>query len=315
MRNHFTAALLFFPLFAACGADLAIISDEEDESASVEAELCSPNDVDGLTENSREALGVLRVANQLDLATLRSGVRLTKTAARNLVSRRDGPDAARGTADDRPFASLRDLSSVCNVGSSAIHSLLLWAMAHGEVSPADAGVAVVDAGVAQPDPFSPCTGPLRLPTTDDLVFQYGSKTTYTRTCDSFGVCSSWTKQGNSQPVTASNGPRSLFITTSGGLYLQAQVGPLTSSQSGSSTYLCRALDFGSGSVDPVTGQGIGRMRSGYRCNIAGGSGGPYGDDGERLVDIRAGSTCVSLTDQVSTLNAGVQRRNVIVLPF
>jgi len=103
----------------------------------------------------REALGVLRVANRLDLATLRKGVRLTKSAAQNLLSRRDGPDAVRGTADDRPFASLRDLSSVCNIGSSAIHSLLLWAMAHGEVSPADAGVAVVDAGMVQPDPFSP----------------------------------------------------------------------------------------------------------------------------------------------------------------
>ena len=114
-------------------------------------------------------------------------------------------------------------------------------------------------------------------------------------------------------MSAWNGPRSLFVTTGGSIYLQAQVGQTPSSQSGSSTYFCSNMDIGSGSVDPVTGLGVGRMTAGYRCDISGGSGGPSGSEDERQVDIRYGSTCVSLTDRVTGANYGVQRRRVTVL--
>lgn len=125
------AAVVCQLLFACAPAVVQV--EEPSELAEDGVALCSSKDVDGLKEGSAEAVGVLAVANEADQPTLRTGVGLSKLATSSLLTRRDGPDGRRGTNDDHAFSSLADLSSVCNIGSPAIHALLTWALAHGKV--------------------------------------------------------------------------------------------------------------------------------------------------------------------------------------
>lgn len=129
-----TRAAALASLLSACGPDLASVDDGADELLEAEGALCARTDVGGLAEGTPEARAVLAVANSLSAAQLRTEVRLTATAARNIAARRDGPDARPGTADDRPFASLADLSGVCQVGNVAMKALAAFARAKGYVA-------------------------------------------------------------------------------------------------------------------------------------------------------------------------------------
>jgi len=92
-----------------------------------------------LTEGSPEALGVLRVANELPRSQLDDDVGLTSTTAKSIDAYRLGPDATASTADDRTFHTLAELDAVKYVGPVAFQHLLAYAQAHGYVTGSGAG--------------------------------------------------------------------------------------------------------------------------------------------------------------------------------
>lgn len=80
-------------------------------------------DGSGLEEGTAAACGVLRLADQADLATLRSTAGLDTAAAEALLAYRAGPDAVEGTSDDRRFDSLAELDAVPWIGPRALARL------------------------------------------------------------------------------------------------------------------------------------------------------------------------------------------------
>jgi len=105
-----------------------------------------------ITDGSPEALGVLRVANELSRAQLDDDVGLTSTAAKSIDAYRLGPDATANTADDRTFHTLAELDAVKYVGPVAFQHLLAYAQAHGYVSGSGSG-----SGAPPPDVWTPET--------------------------------------------------------------------------------------------------------------------------------------------------------------
>src|SRR5262245_23458463 len=73
-------------------------------------------DSGGVAEGSRQAKGVLRVANEVSLETLRAsapdGVGLSDRTVDNIGDVRLGDDGLPGTADDGHFATLAQLDAV-----------------------------------------------------------------------------------------------------------------------------------------------------------------------------------------------------------
>lgn len=281
-----------------CGPATAELAEGPDELVTDEASLTS---YPGLTEGSPEALGVLRVANESSLATLASsqGVGIPSRTAKSMVAVRSGPDGQEPTADDRPFTTLKQLFAVKYVGKATVDHLLAYAKAHGYVT--------------QDDPMPSCPGQGRMPTAGDLLFSSGQESYFVRSCDAFGKCSPWKVERTPTSVSYFNGGHSLYMTTSGGVYVQAGLGS-SMSTSGSSTYFCQDFDTGSGNLDPATGVGTGTMQSGYTCNISGGSGGPYGNDDSRKVDLHYGATCLSIIDQDHAApHYGTEHKRIITL--
>jgi hypothetical protein len=104
-----------------------------------------------VTEGSPEAIGVLAVANQLDLAALDNDVGLDSRAAKNIIKFRSGLDAALGTGDDQTFTTLASLDAVPFVGPATFKRLLLFAQAHDFVpdpAPTRFNVAMIGAVLA-----------------------------------------------------------------------------------------------------------------------------------------------------------------------
>lgn len=133
-RPLFTACLAFLCLpLVACGPSEATVATTDDGLDEVEGALCSANDVGGLTEGSADAQGVLQAANTLSESALKADVGLTTLASHNIAQ-------ARAT---HAFATLKDLSAVCQVGNAAIAKLLAYAKAHvpppGDLPFADCG--------------------------------------------------------------------------------------------------------------------------------------------------------------------------------
>jgi hypothetical protein len=163
-------------------------------------------------------------------------------------------------------------------------------------------------GLYREDPLPTCAGTPTFPQSR-LMFASGTKSNYVRTCDAFGVCTPWRRESQ-QSVRGDNGSGSMTLYPDGNVSLWLQVGQSTLSQSGSSTYVCKSQDIGSVSVG-ADGVGTGRMRSGYRCNISGGSGGPYGDDDQRSVSAKLGSTCLAVVDVAPRVQGGQQRMSAL----
>jgi hypothetical protein len=111
---------------AACGPQ-APDEDAENDGFLVEGK------ADGAEEGSPLARAVLRVANECSLETLRDEVRLGSRVAENVVRARAGADRARGTGDDAPFTSLKQLDAVPYLGSKAFTRLVDFARSHGYV--------------------------------------------------------------------------------------------------------------------------------------------------------------------------------------
>jgi Helix-hairpin-helix motif len=93
--------------------------------------------------SSAEEDGVLRFVNdcQTTQPALDDDAALDVRAATGIVDRRNGTDAACGTADDQPFASLAELDAVPYVGDVALSKLLAQATLLGYVTDDNDGLA------------------------------------------------------------------------------------------------------------------------------------------------------------------------------
>ena len=155
-----------------------------------------------------------------------------------------------------------------------------------------------------------CTGIGRAPVTGPVYLSSVVSYPVTRQCDAFGVCSAWAFTGRSTPVRGSVkvSPNAPFAYVSAELNLSSY-----SSQQGSSTYNCNVTDTGSGSLSSAS-EGTFNMRWLDRCNISGGSGGPYEYGPQRPSKITFGSSCLSIEDIGPTpaTNFGTQRRTIYI---
>ncbi|MBS2015376.1 MAG: hypothetical protein JST00_20985 [Deltaproteobacteria bacterium] len=291
---------LLISLLTACGVDPTSITESEGEddveTSSGELSTCNARDIGGLTEGSPEAMAVLFVANQSTVDALRTSGKLTRAAAIALVKRRDGADATRGTADDRPFSTLSDLSSVCGIGSASIRSLLTWASGQGLVSAA---------------PGAGCAGPPAIPTAYVSITN-ANQQWFSRSCDANGTCEAW----RAYPIVElvpDNGPNSITFEPRGSFAVSYRIGPVNVAQFGSDRYECSSHEMGSGSVDPSTGVGSMSITPTSRCNISGGSGGPWNMGAARWADARAGQRCLSFVDRFDASAPGFQAVGVTTL--
>lgn len=165
-----------------------------------------------------------------------------------------------------------------------------------------------------------CSGSPSMPQTGDLAFTNGTRRAYVRTCDAFGKCSAWKREGVIEKVTVRDLPPGVgddaTLYTTGDVFIaRARIGETTTSRQGSSTYVCTRFEHGTATLDPETGIGTGRLRFDETCDVAGGSGGPA-DTGEwRNVSLKLGSRCLALTDDAPATRFGTQRRAVTTLSW
>lgn len=125
-------------LWIACLACSTVNSEPAD---GIDDSFVSGGKADGsVQDRSPEAIGVLRVANELTFEQLDIDVALDRRAAKGIVEHRDGPDGIPATSDDDPFDTLEELDAVPYVGKVAFAKLLAYAKAHGYVPQAPSSV-------------------------------------------------------------------------------------------------------------------------------------------------------------------------------
>lgn len=174
----------------------------------------------------------------------------------------------------------------------------------------DAGPAP-DAGPQVPS----CGGAPRFPTTGPL--NASSVTLYTteRDCDAFGVCTPW-KITSQRGVSGSTSYGTTSVDQNRRAKVEINFGTYASQQ-GSSTYICTTTDRDanwSTTLD-ANGQGNTGLRWEDRCNISGGSGGPYEIHDPRPVHISYGSSCMSVTENDPANAFGHQRKQTYIAQF
>ena len=79
---------------------------------------------------SEALLGLLH-HSLTDMEVLDRSVGLDVRSATNVIAHRDGPDGVHGTADDRPFETVRQVDGVKGVGLATMESLVYYAIEHG----------------------------------------------------------------------------------------------------------------------------------------------------------------------------------------
>ncbi len=109
--------LVVLALLAGCGNDVSIARDPESISAQERL---------GLTDAQVGAILDLLNDCGTTFAVLDDQAALDADAADALVSRRDGPDGACGTEDDRPFATLNEVDATPQVGDATILAVLAF---------------------------------------------------------------------------------------------------------------------------------------------------------------------------------------------
>lgn len=137
--------LAFSLLVGACTAE-----GSEDEAGEV---FFVDGKADGaIAEGSPEALGVLRVANEASVATLKDEAGVASRAAANIIAHRQGSDGRPGTEDDDAFDSLRELDDVPYVGPVTFTRLLAFARARGWTTPSPRALGMNDVSILFPLP-------------------------------------------------------------------------------------------------------------------------------------------------------------------
>lgn len=114
---------------AALGCDFA--PEPEPQGDGIDDAIVLPGKADGLDGASPDEIeAVIALANTADLGLLDVDVALDVRAAEAIVTRRDGPDGALGTADDDLFDDLAELDAVPWVGPRAFGKMLQWVRDH-----------------------------------------------------------------------------------------------------------------------------------------------------------------------------------------
>lgn len=119
--------------FALAGCASAAVGEAEDGENDAFVGPAGAADAFGIVEGSADARGVLRVANELDEAALRSAAGLARRPAHGIAVHRAGDDALLGTPDDDRFDTLVELDRVPYVGRAVFASMLALARAQGWV--------------------------------------------------------------------------------------------------------------------------------------------------------------------------------------
>jgi hypothetical protein len=173
MRIGHTLIALLLGLAACTGTDAG---DVEDDPVDEQVVGDDKADAYGYVEGTPEAIGILRVANELTDAQL-AGAGVTKRARNNIVA-------------NRPFTTLAELDATPYVGSVTFGKLLAYAQANGYIPLAS-------------DPFDPtsCAGPAMTQTSALTHFlpgaDYTSLGAYAgphirrRTCNGLTGCGPW----------------------------------------------------------------------------------------------------------------------------
>jgi hypothetical protein len=116
---------------AACGARPPAATDDAADDAFLDAQ--GKADAFGVAEGSDAALGVLRLVNEADGATLHDGAGISALAQNNLLQVRAGADGRLGTRDDREITTLAQLDAVPYVGPKTFRKLFAYAEVAGYI--------------------------------------------------------------------------------------------------------------------------------------------------------------------------------------
>ena len=126
-RVAMSMAALAFLSTAACSGDAEVEDGADDSFSSGKA--------DSLTEGSREATAVLRLVNDptVTFEELDIDAGLSKSVARRIIDKRNGPDRLVSTADDDRYDTLAELDvnplMVSESGAVAVDALIVEATA------------------------------------------------------------------------------------------------------------------------------------------------------------------------------------------
>ena len=182
MKRH-----LVLILFTACATTSEPVDSADD------AFLSGGKSDSGISEGSPDALGVLRVANELSRTQLDVDVGLTSTAAKAIDAYRLGTDATANTADDRAFHTLAELDAVKYVGAVAFTHLLAYAREHGYVAEGGAWPAdpwVIDK-TCEPMTFTDAVQHFQPGETVAYLSSFTLRGRTRRACDQITGCSPW----------------------------------------------------------------------------------------------------------------------------
>jgi|GEM_PF-5598643 hypothetical protein len=249
---------------------------------------------------SKEATGILRVANELtfellDKSSDEGGVGLDKRAADGIVHFRWGDDLVDGTEDDRQFGSIEQLLDVRYVGPATLSQLLQYGEENGYVEEDELD-----------DKYS-CRGKFAL----DLhgrhhYLRNGVNVLLERNCADSGECTAW-EVVEEHPVYNA-GAMNIY---SGRLQWDVQIGEDWSTGDGDTEVRCRDLELGytGGTIDPHTGFGkIGFQRK-LNCDGQGSTPLEF-----QTATVRLGEDCLSIEDEFSR-SSGAQHRRITVMHF
>jgi hypothetical protein len=122
---------------AACGGPTPDRAPAGDEDAK-DATFLDPSgkaDAFGVAEKTPAALGILRLVNESDLATLTTKVGVSSRSANSIVAARVGDDGELGTHDDHEVVTLAELDAIDWVGPKTFERLQKYAKGHGFIQP------------------------------------------------------------------------------------------------------------------------------------------------------------------------------------
>lgn len=173
-------ALALLTALAACGG--------ESSMASASADLIVEVDIQ---EGTPEALGMVKVANTLDAAALKSKVGLSAKASANVANHRAGQDLQLGTSDDDPFDTLDELDRVPEVGPKSLRKLYAYAKDNGYMTAEDVEPSA-DAAAPNSSGFMLAMGGSEPKWPEIQALKYGAAKVYrqSRSCDAFS-CEAW----------------------------------------------------------------------------------------------------------------------------
>lgn len=128
-------------LSAACAASLVgCMASQAEDSDSIDDQFVGDGKTDsGISEDSPEAVAVLRLVNFASFQVLDDTIGLDVRAAHNIINFRSGDDDTAGTDDDETFTTLAELDAIPYIGPVAFDKLVAfsqsidWASRHRDL--------------------------------------------------------------------------------------------------------------------------------------------------------------------------------------